>query len=353
MADSMCGPSNAGKSLLNHATQDRSLHQDRIVQAPQAGPSGSFRNVNPAQANGSEMAFDNFQHQQGVPMGQFDMSQHNMLPGPALAPVIQHHAPQHQAAHHAAIRLDSPATGGMGHSWVNQFAGLQVGNALATPPASPSMGLASVAAPAMTGMGMGMGHFASAPFGFTSQFAPSPFAQAQMPFAAPATAQTEAPAAIEAHVETAEVRDAFEDLFGQYDAEAQAEKQATQEAYEADFEQEQANWMAEHGPQVQPPSTEEMAEIEEQMELNAAKQDTDHELARAAGDILQAVSLNSSEKFKHSNFLELMRRIATHEVVINNDNFVDIKSGDVVNTNELMPEMVPEDDVAGFTAANA
>ncbi len=31
MSDNVCGPSNAGKSLVAHAERDRSLHQDRIV----------------------------------------------------------------------------------------------------------------------------------------------------------------------------------------------------------------------------------------------------------------------------------------------------------------------------------
>lgn len=326
MADNMCGPSNAGKSFLAHATQDRSLHQDRTANAPQAGPSGTFRNVNNPQANGSEMGFNNFQQQQGAPIAPFEMPLHAMLPGP----VMQHHAPPY-----AVTRLESPATGGIGHSWVNQFSELQVGNA---PGAAPVM----THAPAMSKMsGMGMSPFASAPFGFRSQFASPGLAQGQVPFAAPIITQIEVPAVAEAHLETAEVRDAFEDLFGQYEA----EDKANHEAYMEDFAQEEANWMAEHGPQVFPPTTQEMAEIEEQMELNAAKQDTDHELARAAGDILQAVALSSSDKFKHSNFLELMRRIASHEVVIDNDNFVDTQSGDVVNTNELMPEIVPDGDI--------
>lgn len=38
MADSMCGPSNGAKNLLSHVDRDRTHHQDRFVNAPQAGP---------------------------------------------------------------------------------------------------------------------------------------------------------------------------------------------------------------------------------------------------------------------------------------------------------------------------
>jgi hypothetical protein len=33
MADNMCGPSNGAKNLVNYAGQDRSLQQDRMVNA--------------------------------------------------------------------------------------------------------------------------------------------------------------------------------------------------------------------------------------------------------------------------------------------------------------------------------
>jgi len=41
MADSLCGPSNGAKNLVNHVNRDRSLQQDRMVN----GAQGSSQSV--------------------------------------------------------------------------------------------------------------------------------------------------------------------------------------------------------------------------------------------------------------------------------------------------------------------
>jgi hypothetical protein len=47
------------------------------------------------------------------------------------------------------------------------------------------------------------------------------------------------------------------------------------------------------------------------------------DLARAAQQLVDAVSDNQSEKFRNSSFVDMMRRIAAQEVVIQDNNLVD------------------------------
>lgn len=55
------------------------------------------------------------------------------------------------------------------------------------------------------------------------------------------------------------------------------------------------------------------------------KEDSD-ELARTAGHLLDSLSHDSSQKFKESNFLALMRRIRDREVHIEGDEFREVSS---------------------------
>lgn len=52
------------------------------------------------------------------------------------------------------------------------------------------------------------------------------------------------------------------------------------------------------------------------------------DLARAAQQLVDAVSDNQSEKFRNSSFVEMMRRIAAQEVVIQGNNLVDASQAD-------------------------
>ena len=47
-------------------------------------------------------------------------------------------------------------------------------------------------------------------------------------------------------------------------------------------------------------------------------------LAATAGQLLDSVKLDSSEKFQQSNFLALMRKLRDHEVVVEGDNMVEV-----------------------------
>ncbi|KAK4166356.1 putative PEX20 peroxisomal biogenesis factor 20 [Cladorrhinum sp. PSN259] len=353
MADSMCGPSNGAKNLLAHTDRDRSHHQDRLVQGSQAGPGGSFRSANHAQ---SSAANADFQHFQGganpglnAPLeAPYHMAVTQQM-GPRAAPFLGFHVPPITGSSIAAARLDSPATGGMGvhqpqhqaQSWLTQFNSMQLN-------AVPAVNNAPVSAgpvPLMHNMQPAL----------TSGYQPMVPSMSETWYsAAPSTASFGLTSAVQttaaAAQETAEVRSTFDDLFGQYDAANQAEfaKQT------ADFEAEEAKWMDEHGPaadaarEADAAAVQEMERIAQEQEDQKRKMDDD--LARAAGDILFAVEGNASAKFQQSNFLNLMRRIARREVVVDEKSFVNAQTGDEVS---IVMDEGPKDTVWHGEAVDA
>ncbi|KAK0672008.1 putative PEX20 peroxisomal biogenesis factor 20 [Cercophora samala] len=358
MADSMCGPSNGAKNLLAHTDRDRTLHQDRFVNAPQAGPGASFRSQNAGPSNAAQMAFEGFQ--QGGPVNA-GFEHAPLIPDMNLAalhrpPMAMSPAPmaaRMAAEHHAAMRLESPATGGVGNqAWINEFASMKIANGNSiqagqiTGMAMSHPGVPAVQQPMLlpsTGLTSFAPYQTSMPFQTYQPALSAPMAHNQLP------GQEATATAVQ--VESAEVKDAFADLFDQY--EQQADQLTDYQRQEQEFEQEQAKWMAEHGPQVLPPTDTEMAAINSEMERIADEQEEharrreNADLARAAEDILRAVSGNNSDKFKHSNFLELMRRIAASEIVVNEENFIDADTGEKIETGDLVAETTPSNGVNG------
>lgn len=57
-----------------------------------------------------------------------------------------------------------------------------------------------------------------------------------------------------------------------------------------------------------------------------ARGDDSDELAKTAGQLLDSVSHDQSEKFKQSNFLALMRRIRDREVRVEGDEFREVSN---------------------------
>ncbi|KAL1842254.1 hypothetical protein VTJ49DRAFT_5732 [Mycothermus thermophilus] len=342
MADSMCGPSNAGKNLLNHVDRDRSLHQDRLAGAPQAGLGNTFRSQTQF-TNGAEAAFANFQQagpvmEPAVGPG-LDMSA--MVPGPRFAPA----GPSQRAA------VPGVATGNaLGQDWVAEFSGMQIGAGNVGPSSASAMRVQAHAA-TMAPMAARTAPFAAGPMfgagalgGFRTPAMMNTFAPA-----APIKAQADAAVAATAEAAVTAEAEAFDRAFGEYDKlileNDLADWAEKQKAYDAEFAKEQDKWMAEHGPRVQPPTEAEMAKIDADLEQLAEEQDKEREmqqqrandeaLARAAADIVSSVADNTSDKFKKSHFFELMRRISNREVVVAGDAFVDAETGEKVNTSHI------------------
>ncbi|KAK4127299.1 hypothetical protein N657DRAFT_204732 [Parathielavia appendiculata] len=353
MADSMCGPSNGAKNFLAHVDRDRALHQDRLVNTPQAGAGNAFRSQT-SFSDGAEAAFGSFQQggaaidanigpgldMNGIgPLGYHPTGARTFgHPVPGVPTTMGHIGPGAPAA-----RLASPATGGASHQeWVSQFSGMQLGPGAAGPSTAMSAPApAGTITPMNPVLNMQQAPFAMPMYGGASPGLFSfqnpginPVAQQ-----APQTVLSQDTAAAAIDVE------AFNRAFGEYDdanfESELAEWTEKQKLANSEFAEAQDNWMAEHGPRVEttadvkPPTADEMEVIDANLEKMAQEQDkrrSDDELARAAVDIVNAVADNTSEKFKNSRFFELMRRIGNREVVVEGDSFVNATTGETVNT---------------------
>jgi len=271
-----------------------------------------------------------------------------------------------------------------GQAWVNQFAAMQLApDAKAhNNMAMPNQAMPSTMAPAMGmqqnpmaynsfgGMGMGMGGMG---MGMGMQGGFGMGLQQQQPHFgmtanAPAATATESSLDIEA----------FNRAFGEFDendferelAQWNEEQNAAgkeQNAADQELQDAQDEWMAMHGPRAeaqaatatQPPTAEEMAVIDKDLnelaedlerrriegdpavlptkgkeaETETRQRRHDDELAKAAVDILSSVANNTSEKFKNSSFFDLMRRIGNREIVVEGTNLVDAETGEKVEPN--------------------
>ncbi|KAJ5501646.1 hypothetical protein N7453_006463, partial [Penicillium expansum] len=274
MGDALCGPSNALQNFQKHTSVDRTLQQDRLTS--RQSPVQGFRSQNP---------------HEGVLDPEFAAFEGN-LAGPAL-PNLQHPthfgAPSHYAAvHHPA------AHGAPNASWASDFQNLQI--------SGPS----------------------------------HPVAQLQRPNIAPATTHGGPPDVWLPHESNAAPA-------GMQAEQQHHAQQFDESAFEAAFDQARADMelqgvdVAQQDTQkhLQETNEAEISEpvIQEQIRLGSDlipqsdKQDPEtrvrdaDELARTAGQLLDSVRNEQSQKFQQSNFLALMRRIRDREVEVEGDDF--------------------------------
>ncbi|KAK3316300.1 hypothetical protein B0H66DRAFT_592512 [Apodospora peruviana] len=378
MADNMCGPSNGAKSLVAHADRDRALHQDRFNSNAPASGSASFRSQ-ATFGNGADNSFANFQ--QANTLNEFALSPMapTFVPAPnreffpvadnRFAPVANHgfahnHTPQPMFPP-PGLSATQP-TNAARSGWVEDFAKMNVGNHAAPRTESP-IATGNWGQPAIQGHVpfTPMSHYMT-PMTAMHNSAPLAFARAS-----------------QAEVSTAEpVMDveAFNRAFGDYD-EMLFEKELSdwkqdQVSTDNEFKEAQAEWMKEHGPTADSRQQEmgtvanngeKLAEdlehgqqmgapsvfptivpqAESQADINERKRREDEELAKAAHQIVTSVSDNLTEKFKNSNFLELMRRIGNKEVVVEGDSLVDAETGQ----NITKESDIAEDNAAEYIKA--
>jgi hypothetical protein len=82
------------------------------------------------------------------------------------------------------------------------------------------------------------------------------------------------------------------------------------------------------------------------------RNDDDDEMAATAGQLLNSVADNTSEKFQNSQFLELMRRLRDREVRVEGDKMVDVSNAQsftttaTANTNNTTSSTSPPTDAA-------
>lgn len=114
-----------------------------------------------------------------------------------------------------------------------------------------------------------------------------------------------------------------------YSIEKQHDHKEIAAAWEASFEEAMNEWVATQNDLEAVAGMQAAEAAEAEMAIKAAEEDTQDrplnssELARAAQQLVDAVSDNNSEKFRKSNFVDLMRRIAAQEIVVENNSLVE------------------------------
>ncbi|KAH8881418.1 hypothetical protein GQ53DRAFT_513984 [Thozetella sp. PMI_491] len=358
----VCGPSNAGKSLVTHAERDRSLHQDRFVNRPSGGGvadvgSSFHAQAQRANAAAAETSYQTFMNTQVTmptpghaftPMNAAATLQATNAEALARAPyggIVQPQMPPsfHPAGGAAfsaypAARVDESA-------WVRDFANSQVGpaastNVAAITPALRSAGLPPTAMnPAMM-PGAAFAPMHTGPGYFSNPYAmgagPSHFTQLND------ASHVMAPAhpIVAAHNDEAQFSDAFADFAdAKFDDDVTDTSTVRGETTEAsDFQAEMDKWMAEHHPRNETKDyymddmTATMNSLALEQEVKEAlaeepKIQQDQELKRAAASILDSVADNTSQKFQQSSFLALMKRIAEEQVVLKGEDLVEAATG--------------------------
>ncbi|KAJ9151282.1 hypothetical protein NKR23_g3228 [Pleurostoma richardsiae] len=352
MADS-CGPSNAGKGLLQHFDRNRSLQQDRVVNAAPPAANTSFRSTQ--NAPGADAAFHSFQSGGAVPA----------LPGPGgLLGGVPVRSPQnrdHPVNYAPRQTPDAYRLRDADHqvpAWVQDFQRMQMGS---NGPATPANGVQAGFRPAAQGTAASLQNpyyvLAESTMMVGAKYLTAPR------FSAPAmgprlsspdqsaagTSQDAGPAY--ANYPTSLLANTTEEALD-----------AAFAAYDDDFQAEMNDWVGQHNPQlgdhgqaqagkVSPEEVEAhkraLAAEQEQLEnarVNeviasvldnqpreaAADKKEGEDFRRAAMDILATVSTNDSEKFKNSSFVDLMRRISNREIVLDGENLVDAATGETI-----------------------
>ncbi|EAU33357.1 conserved hypothetical protein [Aspergillus terreus NIH2624] len=306
MSDALCGPSNALQNFQKHASVDRTLQQDRIVS--RSSPSQGFRSPNP---------------HEGVLDPEFAAFESN-IPGAPL-PELRHAAPFTAQGPHFMHPAEN-------QSWAADFQKLQISGP--SHPIHQQPGLSASSAPMMAQQGW-QNEFMNQqqpqqrhtpnqqhqPYtqGFQSSFAPSYPMHASPMNAFPAA--QEAIANQHPQTETFD-ESAFEAAFEQARADmaSQAAEITQEHTEETTVEATHIETTTSFEPQETVRIGSDTIPQSNKEDPQSRVNDAD-ELARTAGQLLDSVSHDQSQKFRESNFLALMRRIRDREVHVEGDEF--------------------------------
>ncbi|PYH74006.1 protein pex20 [Aspergillus vadensis CBS 113365] len=302
MSDALCGPSNALQNFQKHASVDRTLQQDRIIS--RQSPSQGFRSQNPSH---------------GVLDPEFAAFESGLAGAPL--PDVQHAGPFVPPSHHFPVSRPAESS-----NWAADFQNMHI--------SGPSHSLHQTSGPSVAPMAA-MSHQ-----GWQNEFAqqqqPSfqqhqPHVQGLQPSFAPRFPMTgtafppaQATAANQQPMADTFDESAFEAAFEQARADMMSQETETTPVHAEEVVEETNHVTAE--------STEEKIKIgsdtipqTEKNDQQARVNDAD-ELARTAGQLLDSVKHDQSQKFKESNFLALMRRIRDREVQIEGDEFREVST---------------------------
>ncbi|QRD86103.1 hypothetical protein F9C07_2282103 [Aspergillus flavus] len=304
MSDALCGPSNALQNFQKHASIDRTLQQDRLVS--RQSHSQGFRSQNP---------------NEGTLDPEFAAFESNIA-GASL-PDSQHPAhfatPPHFAVHNQVEK----------HNWAADFQRLQISGS--SPLAHQQAGPASSPASNLAQHGWRNDFLAQQRQPRPAQ-QHQPFAQGFQPFLTPS---------YPIHEAAGNTLSPAQDLTT---TQLPSTEAFDESAFEAAFEQAKADLAsqtADHAQELTNETTNPDATVTSQVEAIRIGSDTipqtekddarahyndPDELARTAGQLLESVSHDQSQKFRESNFLALMRRIRDREVHIEGDEFREVST---------------------------
>ncbi|KAK9323005.1 hypothetical protein V1517DRAFT_321598 [Lipomyces orientalis] len=289
--DAACGPSTPLRAFHKHATSDRSLQQDRLVSqssssASHAGPSSSgaaFRTSSPQEGSldGGYVAFLNPHSTEGMQAGAsaewisgdfagMKISEQQKQQQPIFDNMMHsqkqsHYAFQPQERQHQATSSSSTA------SWHQDFMQFLDGPAR----------IPSAAVSQEENMRFG---------GYAPVMAHQTITYAQQ--SVPMHEQVVSVAGLRGMAESAKQDAAFKDEFDRV-------QEALSRQEEAERTNEDVEW-----------------------------QDNDDGLAVIAGELLESLGSNQTQKFKDSTFLSLMRRLRDKEVVVQGNKMVEAISND-------------------------
>ncbi|RWA14799.1 hypothetical protein EKO27_g293 [Xylaria grammica] len=349
MADASCGPSNAFKGLARHIEQDRSHQQDRVGPGSQH-PSQNFHSA-PLNTGLTEQ-FGAFQQQNAA------LPQH---PEPGWKGFSHPANPQFHPSHVAPFFPQQPTqqpagfATSAGGNWVNDFQRMSFTDTHAAPLHTPPtqgliMGQPSVAGPIRSG-------FAAGQHPIHQPFQPSPIG----------------PNPIDRHFEGALAMQTSNNIQApQYIGNTSIFDAAEEAIVQREFEDAMDEWMLQNGPGAEMSSQNKI--IAQDVDTltaspnTASAEPTAHdtpekgsaenrdELARAAAQLVDSVADNDSEKFKNSEFLALMRRIASQELTVQGNDLVETRQprgtdtslgSDVASSTEAVPSTTADEKQQG------
>ncbi|KAJ5719519.1 hypothetical protein N7493_007097 [Penicillium malachiteum] len=322
MSDGVCGPSNALQDLRKNASVDRTLQQDRLTARQPQGQ--GFRSQTP---------------QDGILDPEFAAFEagydHTLLPPPEYA---AHHSAHHSAQYHAPAQR--PVAAPPSANWANDFQRLNIAG-----PAQPQMQGPPIAQAQPQAQGGWHEEFmrqqtrsqqASAHLqnpqitnrGYQPTFGPRANYPMGNPFALQRQASQAAPVNQTAPVQQYDEA-AFAAAFDKAQADMESQETETAQSTEQQLNEEELAKMPET------PLTDEhfesVAPVHEQRigsdNIPGGSQNTVHSadaLAHTAGELLEGISHEQSDKFQQSNFLALMRRIRDREVEVQGDEFREV-----------------------------
>lgn len=341
MADASCGPSNPLQSFQKHTSVDRTLQQDRL--AARQSPIQGFRSSAGPQNGLLDAEFEAFQAGQPVE---------------ALRPDFAHFQPHH-APHPPHI---SAATGftqpSQAPAWASDFQRLQISSPQPQQfhHAPQSQHEAMQRAFDYGQAEQPMQHQPQIPFGYPPNlydFTPRHMTAQMTPQFEGSVAQGKQRA-----VDAAEQFDeaAFEAAFDAAHAEALAAEQAREEQQtsERTTQRDETNHLqAQAHSEIMESLAKEDAMMQETrmdpltLEEHQAQQPglsnvvDDDELAQTAGRLLDSVADNTSQKFRDSQFLSLMRKLRDKEMRVEGDKMVEASAPAATQTlNSSEPPVV-------------